>query len=181
MTGNKKRELELERKEKDMMADAYWDGYEDAAQARTSATPQKRLRRNKIDGVLGGVCAGIADYTGIDAIWVRLVWLAAVLFFGFPLIVYFVMWLIVPSDNRAPYHRAEREMVRAERRYHATEAKLDREIKRATRTARSHAPTTKLSDVRSKYRSLEERMQDLERSITSKEWQLKREFRDLED
>ena len=179
MTGNSEREKELERKEKEMMADAYWDGYEDAARERGEAR-EKRFRRNKIDGVLGGVCAGIGDYTGIDAIWVRLAWLAAVVFFGFPLVIYFLLWLIVPSDKRAPYYREAREMVRAERRYHARDAKLEREISKATRTARTHAPTTKLSDVRSKYRSLEERMQDLERSITSKEWQLKREFRDLE-
>ncbi|MFX8731571.1 PspC domain-containing protein, partial [Acinetobacter baumannii] len=31
-----------------------------------------RLYRDKVNGKFLGVCAGIADYTGIDALWVRL-------------------------------------------------------------------------------------------------------------
>jgi|GEM_PF-48685 len=176
MTVNENRLKDLNERADDMMADAYWDGFEDGA----GKPQQKRFRRNKIDGVMGGVCAGIADYTGIDAVWVRLSWLAAVVFLGFPLFIYFLLWLIIPSDKRAPYHREAREILRAERKVSRREQQLERKVASATQTARRHAPTTSLSDVRSKYRSLEERMQDLERSITSKEWQLKREFRDLE-
>ena len=33
----------------------------------------KKLTRNRDDKWLGGVCAGIADYTGIDANLVRLI------------------------------------------------------------------------------------------------------------
>ena len=41
--------------------------------------------------------------------------------------------------------------------------------------------TASFKDVKSKYRSLETRLQDLEKSITSKEWKLRRDFRDLEN
>lgn len=38
-------------------------------------TPRTTLYRDKHNGKLTGVCAGIADYTGIDVLWVRIAWL----------------------------------------------------------------------------------------------------------
>ena len=35
-------------------------------------TPRTTLYRDKVNGKLMGVCAGIADYTGVNALWVRL-------------------------------------------------------------------------------------------------------------
>ena len=35
-------------------------------------TPRTTLYRDKQNGKLMGVCAGIADYTGVDTFWVRL-------------------------------------------------------------------------------------------------------------
>jgi len=174
MTGRaRKQERKTARERADeMMRDAYWDGYDDARE--DVGTGEKRFRRNKIDGVLGGVCAGIGDYVGMDPILVRLIFLGLVLFTGFPLIIYFVLWFFVPSDKRAPYRREAREAVRAERRREAHHAKYA-DLKRR------YPSTVSLTDVRSKFRSIETRMQDLEKSITSKEWQLRREFKDLED
>ncbi len=34
-------------------------------------SPRTRFYRDKINGKLLGVCAGIADYTGVDVLWVR--------------------------------------------------------------------------------------------------------------
>jgi phage shock protein C len=35
-------------------------------------TPRTRFYRDKVHGKFLGVCAGIADYTGVDVLWVRL-------------------------------------------------------------------------------------------------------------
>ncbi|MBW8754838.1 MAG: PspC domain-containing protein [Sphingomonadales bacterium] len=54
---------------------------------------------NKRDGKLMGVCAGLADYTGIDALWIRIA--AAVLVlagFGALLLVYLIVGLA--ADKR---------------------------------------------------------------------------------
>ena len=153
---------------------AYWDGYRDARDEMLEGP--RRFRRNKIDGVLGGVCAGIADYTGIDVIWWRLATVGLVLFAGFPILIYLLAWIVVPSDKRAPYYREAREAVRAERRREKRRGDVHAASERERRRS-----TTNLTDVRSKFRSIETRMQDLERSITSKEWQLRRDFKDLED
>lgn len=126
--------------------------------------PNKKLRRNKIDGMLGGVCAGIGDYVGIDAGIIRVLFVLLVLFTGLPVIVYILLWIFIPSDARAPYRREYREAQKAREE-----------------SPENPVRTASFRDVKSKFRSLETRMQDLERSITSKEWKLNRDFRDLEN
>ena len=127
----------------------------------------RRLTRNKVDGKLGGVCAGIGDYLGWDHTMVRILTILLIIFTVMPVIAYFILWVFMPKDTRAPYIREYREQSEARGRVNAPVG-----------TAGS---TTTYNDVRSKFRSLEVRLQDLERSITSKEWKLNRDFRDLEN
>lgn len=150
-----------------MMHDMNWDGTDDGYEY---TEPEKRLRRNKIDGVMAGVCAGIGDYIGIDPVLVRIVFVLSVFFTGFTLLLYILLWMFVPVDKRAPYIREYREAKRANPRREEPRQTTDPRVRTAT-----------YRDVKSKFRSLELRMQDLERSITSKEWQLRSQFRDLEE
>ncbi len=142
------------------MHDWDWEGDSDGYEY---TDPNKRLRRNKIDGVLGGVCAGIGDYFNIDPVMVRIAYVLSIIFLGLPLVIYFVLWIFIPSDKRAPYRREYRQAKEARRENPA-----------------NPRPTANFRDVKGKFRSLETRLQDLEKSITSSEWQLRREFRDLE-
>ncbi len=144
-----------------MMHDMHWNGLDDGYEY---SEPEKRLRRNRIDGVLGGVCAGIGDYFNIDPVIVRILFVLLVIFTGFPFFIYFILWVFIPSDKRAPYRREYREARRAK-----------------AQNPENPQRTATFKDVKSKFRSLETRLQDLERSITSKEWKLRREFRDLEN
>lgn len=143
------------------MWDMNWDGSDDGYEY--SGAPGKRLRRNKIDGVLGGVCAGLGDYFDIDPIVVRIAYILSILFLGVPLFIYFILWVFVPSDKRAPYRREYRQARKARRA-----------------NPEKPAQTSSFRDVKGKFRSLEARLQDMEKSITSSEWQLRRDFRDLE-
>ncbi len=63
-------------------------------------TEEKKLYRNKQEGKIFGVCAGLADYFGIDVTLIRLILVVLVLGFGFGLLAYFVAALIIPV-NRA--------------------------------------------------------------------------------
>lgn len=58
----------------------------------------QRLTRSK-DKMLGGVCAGIANYFGWDPTLVRLGYVViSVLSAAFPgLLVYIIMWIVVPE------------------------------------------------------------------------------------
>ena len=58
----------------------------------------KRLyRAAEKDSMIGGVCAGIADYFMIDPTLVRLIWvLMTILSAGVGFFGYLIMWVIMP-------------------------------------------------------------------------------------
>jgi phage shock protein PspC (stress-responsive transcriptional regulator) len=58
-----------------------------------SAT-HKRLYRDESNKILGGVCAGIANYFGIDALIVRILFVVS----GVGLLVYILLWAFVPNN-----------------------------------------------------------------------------------
>ena len=61
---------------------------------------EKRLYRNEHDKVVAGVSSGLADYLQVDITIVRLLFVLSTLFLaGGGLIVYLVMWIVVPVNN----------------------------------------------------------------------------------
>ena len=67
-------------------------------------TTDKRLQRSDDDRWIGGVCGGLADYTGVDAGLIRLiVAVATILGFGSLILAYLVAWLIMPKADPRPY------------------------------------------------------------------------------
>jgi len=64
----------------------------------------KRLMRSSTDKKLGGVCAGLAEYFDMDPTLVRVLWvIVAFCSGGVGVLMYFVLWLVVPL---APVHPA---------------------------------------------------------------------------
>jgi phage shock protein C len=57
----------------------------------------KRLYRSK-DRMLGGVCAGVADYFNIDKTIARLIFAALILAGTVGFWLYLLMWIIVPVE-----------------------------------------------------------------------------------
>jgi phage shock protein C len=60
---------------------------------------EKKLRRSK-DQMIAGVCAGIAEYLGLDATLVRVGYvLLSILSVGFPgALLYVILWLVMPKS-----------------------------------------------------------------------------------
>ena len=56
----------------------------------------RRLFRSP-DSIIAGVCAGVAEYFGLDVSLVRIATLLLILFGGLSLWVYIILWLIVPK------------------------------------------------------------------------------------
>lgn len=56
-----------------------------------------KFYRDKENNVLGGVCAGFAAKFGIDALWIRLAFLVAFFFAGTGLLLYIILWIIIPE------------------------------------------------------------------------------------
>jgi len=58
---------------------------------------ERRLYRSRNDRTLAGVCAGIAEYFGWDPTLVRLAWVLLTLLGGSGILLYLIMWLVVPE------------------------------------------------------------------------------------
>jgi phage shock protein C len=64
-----------------------------------SYSPPKRLTRSRDDRWLGGVCAGVGEYAGIDANLVRLLVVVGALFsFGTLFVAYIIAWVLMPEQ-----------------------------------------------------------------------------------
>lgn len=64
----------------------------------TPPAGSKRLVRSR-DRMLGGVCAGVADYFGVDVNLVRILTVVAtVLGMGSLVLVYVALWIVLPED-----------------------------------------------------------------------------------
>ena len=115
---------------------------------------------DKQDAKWKGVCAGIADYTGIEVIWVRIAMILLTLAGGFPwtLIAYaLVAWM------------AEAKPINLYQ---------DRDDQKFWQGVRSN-PTRSTAEVRSKFRELDRRLADIELHYTSRNSALANEIESL--
>ena len=60
-----------------------------------------RFYRDKINGKIFGVCAGIADYTGVDVLWVRIAAVLLTFSTGFGIPLYIILAMIA---DKKPQH-----------------------------------------------------------------------------
>ena len=120
-----------------------------------------RLYKDKRNGMLTGVCAGIARYQGWNANAVRV---AAVVLamFAFPLVIsgYIIAALFMKPEPLAPEYRTPEE-------------------ERFWRTF-STRPKATFSELKHRFRALDARLAALESAVTSDEYGLRKAFRDLE-
>lgn len=65
----------------------------------------RRLQRNTHRRRLGGVCAGLADYTGWDVNLIRFLFLLSMFFGGLGMGIYLALWLALPSTEELPLPR----------------------------------------------------------------------------
>ncbi len=59
----------------------------------------QRLRRSRRERVIAGVCGGLGVYFARDPVWFRLLFILFLLLGGSALLVYLLMWLIVPLEK----------------------------------------------------------------------------------
>ena len=115
---------------------------------------------DKKNGKFMGVCAGIADYTGVDATLVRIgAVLLTVLGSGMTIIAYFVVGWIAPKKPRelrdeTPEQTKFWQGVRA-------------------------SPARTVRDVRSRFRDIDRRLAEVETYVTSSNSRLAREIEQL--
>jgi len=58
----------------------------------------KKLFRDSDNKYIGGVSSGLGHYIGVDAIWIRLVWILLTIFSsGTFILIYIIFWILVPE------------------------------------------------------------------------------------
>lgn len=127
--------------------------------SRYDSIPRRRFYRNREKAMLGGVCAGLADYFGFNLRMTRvLAFIAFLMAMPMTLIAYFGTVLLIPAGPPA-----------------SKQAEYDPEFRRAVRSA----PGETVNDVRRRFQSLDSRLARLERYVTSSRFNLDQEFRNL--
>lgn len=121
----------------------------------------QRFYRDRNNGKIMGVCAGLADYFGWNVTFVRILAIIALCWFPpITLLVYFVLGFLLPIKPDKLY-----------------EWDTDDQYWRSVR--RSAAETFR--DVRHRFREIDLRLQRMEGYVTSRHYDLDKEFRDLEN
>ena len=59
----------------------------------------RRLERNPDNKIIAGVASGVADFFGLDPTVVRVVWALTMLLGGLGVIVYIILWIVVPEGD----------------------------------------------------------------------------------
>ena len=60
----------------------------------------KKLTRPQSNKMLAGVCAGIANYFNLDPTLIRVIYALLTVFTAFAeIIVYLLLWIIIPEDK----------------------------------------------------------------------------------
>lgn len=66
----------------------------------TPNTTKSKLHRSRTDSMIGGVCGGLAETLGMDATQVRLFFVLVALLGGASLVMYVILWLIMPLEGQ---------------------------------------------------------------------------------
>ncbi len=120
-----------------------------------------RFYLDKHNAKWSGVCAGIADYTGLDVTLVRIGTVLLTILGGFPwtLIAYWVVAAMAPTKPLSLYDE-------------------DPDEKKFWQGVRAN-PRRTARDVRSRFRDLDRRLADVETYVTTSNNRLAREIEEL--
>ncbi len=141
-----------------------------------ATTSERRFARDGDHAVLGGVCAGIANYFGFNRCAVRTIFIISFfLFMPFVALAYVALVLLVPAESSRYEYVVERE-VRCRRR----RRKMTRREKKQAQAEEEAREQERASEaIRERYRSMNERLARIEKYVTSSRYDLDREFRNL--
>lgn len=91
---------------------------------------KRRVYRHPTEKIIGGVCGGLGVYFNVDPVLFRLGFLVSIFLGGFGLIMYLVLWLIVPvADTTSDKLKMKGEPVTADTIGKAFTSKLNHSLK----------------------------------------------------
>jgi phage shock protein C len=137
------------------MADEHYDRY-----LREQPASRTRFYRDKRNGKVNGICAGIADYTGFDVTLVRICMIAALFLSSGSIIPFYLIagWISPVKPRELDY--------------------ADREEQRFWQGVRA-SPARTTRDIRGRFKDIDRRLADIESYVTTENRSLAREIDQL--
>ena len=71
--------------------------FEDEPISYSRRKPSRKLFRDTENSYVGGVSSGLAHYFGIDALWIRLIWILLIFCAGTGILLYILLWILLPE------------------------------------------------------------------------------------
>jgi phage shock protein C len=145
------------------------------ARARSERVLERspRLTRDDEHAKIAGVCAGIANYYGVEFWTIRCAAVTALLFFpGIVFPAYWIMYFVM--DNPKSARRRE------ERRQRTSDRTSEREVAMRERQTTAQNPRRNLKNVRADLQEVELRLRRMETHVTSGQYELQRELTRIE-
>ena len=143
----------------------------------TSNSTKKMFYRDPVRGKVAGICAGIANYFGWEVWIVRIVAVTALIFMSkLTFVAYVIAWIVV---DKAPKESAPQKRVLKETTtYENTPDGRSIEIKTRVWEA-GEVPKDALKDIAGRFQKMEHSLRDMERYVTSSEYQVRQEINKL--
>ncbi|MCQ2322227.1 MAG: PspC domain-containing protein [Bacteroidales bacterium] len=69
----------------------------------------KKFERSSTNRVIGGVCAGLADYLNLDVALMRVLFVVAALCGSFGFWLYIILWIVAPSQKVLNFNNTQQE------------------------------------------------------------------------
>lgn len=152
------------------------------ARARSERIMERspRLERDDENAKIVGVCAGIANYYGVEAWVVRCIAVTGLLFFGsivFP--AYWIMYFVMDDPKSAD--KKQRGLSRRRSRRNSAELEGERtEMASRRQRKEGESPRRNLRNVQADLQEVELRLRRMETHVTSGQYELQRELHKIE-
>ena len=129
----------------------------------------KNLYRNPKEGIIAGVCAGLADNFEVDNWVVRLIFIAGLIFLqGFAIMAYIALWVFLGKRGEARH--CEYEYDESHRSYRPKKVFKN-----------SESADVRLQRATDRLKRAVRRVEDMESYVTSRKFELDKEFAKIKD
>ena len=147
--------------------------------------PKRELYRDPSRGKICGVCVGVADYFDLEVWVVRIIAVTALIFFGFPIFIAYIVayFVLEPKAGTAKYDKCV-GFRRKKYRHTNTNNSSSEHSENVSATVqqvwkKGRVPGQTLKGLNQKFKLLENRLRSMETYVTSKQFELRKEFQNL--
>ncbi|WP_158968300.1 envelope stress response membrane protein PspC [Paraglaciecola sp. L3A3] len=148
---------------------------------------RKALYRDPSKGKIAGVCAGIADYFGMESWVVRILMVSGFFLLAGPFIFfgYIAAWFILEKKpNHLSQHQVFSQKYNTDKSvgkgwHNSTSAEPEKVVVKSKVWQAGELPSQALFDIKQRFDSNENRLRKMEKYVTSAEFQLNREINQL--